>query len=102
MTSSKEVWGVWRLQQSRSATPLFAGTRDEAMTWAKEHHSDHGPLHVRITNASLYESMYNEARQALAKVQGLLLESGNGQLELGLARAAALKVIDDALQHRRN
>jgi hypothetical protein len=48
-----ETWGVWKIGQKRDEAPLFSGTREQAMTWAKEHHADGGPYHVRETVASL-------------------------------------------------
>lgn len=38
----RETWGVWKYQ-----APLFIGTRDDAVRWAKENHASGGPYHVR-------------------------------------------------------
>lgn len=46
-------YGVWKLGQKRTETPIFTGTYDEAVRWSKERHADSGPFHVRETIASL-------------------------------------------------
>jgi hypothetical protein len=39
-------WGVWKFPRRTGARTLFVGTRDESVSWAKEHHAEHVQLHV--------------------------------------------------------